>query len=334
MCDPCLLYSKDRAIIALLYVDDLLIKSSDLDTFNKFANRIKEKFPVGSIGPASLYLGQRIVQNPDCIRMDQETMIQSLLSKYNMSECNEAESPMTSKRLEEAEETTTKPYRSLVGSLMYLSTHNRPDIAYATGELSKFNERHGKEHWTAAKRVLRYLKHTQGYCIEFKKQNKTNAIIGYCDSDWAGNWKDQNAQAAKSTMGFIFLKGGGLVSSMSKRQTTIALSTAEAEYIALAAAGQEATHLRQLDLDITGVSPSIILYCDNSAAIQLTKNEMFQSRAKHIAIRYHFIREIYKEGWLEIKHIKGEYNLADMMTKPLGPNKITGLCKEIFKRNE
>jgi hypothetical protein len=221
------------------------------------------------------------------------------------------------------------PFRSLIGSLLYLATHSRPDIAFAIGELSKYNDKYGEEHWTAAKRVLRYLKGTKEYQQIFSPK-ESSKIIGYCDSDWAGNWKGNDDQAAKSTTGYIFMMNGGVISSRSRKQSTVALSSAEAEYMALAEAGQEALHLMQLHQDITGQVKKPEIYDDNTAAIQMTENEVHQPRSKHISIRFHFIRDMIKRGQVQIKKINGDDNPADILTKPVGQAKLKEFNQRIF----
>ena len=293
-CDPCLFWNEDRRMIIFLYVDDILAMTKEEKLYTDFISKLKAAgFEIGAAEPARWYLGQRIIQEDGKIKVDQTAMIEALLSKYKMADCNPAKTPMTTKRLEDPKGDQMwkqdVPYRSLIGSLLYLATHSRPDIAFAVGELSKYNDKYGEEHWTAAKRVLRYLKGTKEYQQVFSPK-ESDQIVGYCDSDWAGNWKGNGDQVAKSTTGYIFMMNGGVISSRSRKQSTVALSSAEAEYMALAEAGQEALHLMQLYQDITGQVKKPEIYDDNTAAIQMTENEVHQPRSKHISIRFHFIR--------------------------------------------
>jgi hypothetical protein len=333
-CDPCLFWSYDRSMLIFLYVDDILAMTDSESQYQGFIEGLKSAgFEIGTAELARWYLGQRISQEEGSIKIDQTAMIEALLSKYKMTDCNAAKTPMTTKRLEELKNDQSckkdVPYRSLVGSLLYLATHSRPDIAFAVGELSKFNDKYGDEQWTAVKRVLRYLKATKDYQQIFSRDGP-DQITGYCDSDWAGNWKDQGNMAAKSTTGYIFMFKGGVVVSRSRKQNTVALSSAEAEYMALAEAGQEALHLMQLYQDMTGKSQTSRIFSDNAAAIQMTENEVHQPRSKHISIRYHFIRDMVKRGQVQIDKINGQDNPADILTKPVGHIKLSEFNRKVF----
>ncbi|KXJ11144.1 Copia protein [Exaiptasia diaphana] len=168
------------------------------------------------------------------------------------------------------------------------------------------------QHMTAVKRILRYLNGTQDLGLLFCKDG-VKECVGYSDSDWAGDLDDR-----KSTTGYIFHMGGAAVSWRSKKQGCVALSTAEAEYMALASTAQEAVWLRQLlsDLKIKPTSATLI-FEDNQAAICLAKNPQFHGRAKHIDIKYHFVREQVTNGNIEVKYCRSEDMVADMMTKGL-----------------
>ena len=177
-------------------------------------------------------------------------------------------------------------YQSAIGGPMYLSVSTRPDITYAVGSLARFSPKPTKTHLTALKRVLRYLKGTMKHGILYS-QNESDVCGGFSDADWAGDINDQ-----KSTSGYLFQMSGGAVTWKSRKQSCVALSTAEAEYIALSSATQESVWLRNLtsELGSPAETPTTI-YEDNQSAIAMTKNPQFHGRAKHIDIKYHFIRE-------------------------------------------
>ena len=129
-------------------------------------------------------------------------------------------------------------YQAIVGSLLYLSTKTRPDISYAVSSVARFCAEPTQQHWVAVKRILRYLKGTSNYRLSFKN-NSGSEITGYSDADWAGDTGDR-----KSTSGYVFIQAGGAISWKSSKQKCVALSTAEAEYVALSAAVQEAIWLQ------------------------------------------------------------------------------------------
>lgn len=162
---------------------------------------------------------------------------------------------------------------------MYLSVNSRPDIAYATSYLSQYNTCYTKEHWNAAKRVLQYLKGTVNYSLVYRRSG--NPLKGYCDADWANCTIDR-----RSYTGYAFKLSGGLVSWESKKQPTVALSSAEAEYMALASATKEACYLRRFIYEITGKLSSVNLASDSQSAINLVRNPVHHSRTKHIDTRF------------------------------------------------
>ena len=185
---------------------------------------------------------------------------------------------------------------------MYLSVSSRPDITYSVSTLAKFSSHPNKQHWIALKRVLRYLKGTVLHGITYTRKS-SKECISYSDADWAGDLDDR-----KSTSGYLFQVSGGAVTWRSKKQSSVALSTAEAEYMALSSAAQEAVWLRQLTAEL-GSSPetATTIFEDNQSAIALTKNPQFHGRAKHIAI----IREQVSNRTIELKCCPSNQMLAD-----------------------
>ena len=203
-------------------------------------------------------------------------------------------------------------YQSTVGSLLYLSIATRPDITYAVSNVAKFCAKPTKQHWVAVKRIIQYLKGTQQYGLLYSKSD-SNHCVGFSDADWGGDLDDR-----KSTSGYLFQVGGTAISWRSKKQTCVALSTAEAEYIALASAAQEPLWLQELLADLKKEDlKSITIYEDNQSVISMAKNPQFHGRTKHIAIKYHFIREQVSSGKLEMKYCKTNDMIADMLTKGL-----------------
>ena len=323
--DPCLFVHPNRGISILAYVDDLLILSPSLVEFDWLRQELGKHFDIGSAEPAEFYLGQRIrYKRGVSLKLDQSAAIDALLEKYKMSDCNTEKTPACPNKkllpLDKEKEPTPNPFPSLVGALLYLSTHTRPDIGHAVNALCSFCGHPGEEHWTAAKRVLRYLRGTRTHCITFH-YSPNLVVSAACDSDWAGDWCGPVA-TARSTTGFVVWVAGGVISARSRKQSVVALSTCEAEYMAISAAVQEIIYIRQLlvDMSCRQTSPTIIL-CDNTAAVQLTSNETHQQRAKHISIRFHFSREAIRRNEVSMERIPSEENPADLMTKPVGPSK-------------
>jgi hypothetical protein len=208
------------------------------------------------------------------------------------------------------------PYQSLIGTLMYAMLGTRPDIAYAVGSLSRFSSNSGKTHWDQALHVLGYLSQTRHYCLEFDGSDDdelTSLIIGYSDSDWAGD-----VDTRRSTGGYVVLMCKAAISWSSKLQSAPALSSTEAEYMAMTRAAQEAIWLRQLlkQLGFKQDSPTK-LQGDNQGAIALAKNPGDHPHSKHIQLVYHFICFSITEGLIELDYVPTHLMTADGLTKSL-----------------
>ena len=210
------------------------------------------------------------------------------------------------------------PHASTVGSLMYAMVCTRPDIAHAVGVVSRFMSNPGKEHWEGVKWLLRYLKGTADVTLCFRR-TKVN-LEGFSDADLGGC-----DDSEKSTTGYVFTIGGTAISWMSRLQKSVALSTTEAEYMALAEATKELIWLKNFLSELGLNQKDCSLHCDNESAVHLAKNPVFHSRTKHIKLRYHFVRDHVSEGTFYLKKILGVKNPADMFTKVVTVDKLK-LC--------
>ncbi|GJZ61178.1 hypothetical protein Tco_0617315 [Tanacetum coccineum] len=183
-------------------------------------------------------------------------------------------------------------------------------------------------HLGAAKRVLRYVKGSLDLGIMFER-NKAVKLEGYADSDWAGSIDD-----SKSTSGYIFTLGSGVFCWNSKKQSVVAQSSAEAEYISVAGAVNHAIWIRKLlsDLDLTQEVPTAI-FCDNKSAIAIAENPVQHGRTKHINVKYHAIREAEKNEEVKLKYCTSETQLADMLTKSITGKKLNYFKAQIMKSN-
>ncbi|GKD72256.1 hypothetical protein Tco_1330538, partial [Tanacetum coccineum] len=207
------------------------------------------------------------------------------------------------------------PYASAVGSVMYTMVCTRLDIAHAVGVVSRFMSNPGREHYEAVKWLLCYLKGTSKTTLYFSI--KEVVLEGLCDLDYGGC-----LDLGKSTTGYVFTVGGTTVSWMSRIQKCVAMSTTEAEYMAIVEAGKELVWLKNFLEQLDRAQTECVLFLDNESAIHITKNPVFHGRTKHIKIRYHYIRELVSEGTLSLKKIRGAKNPADMLTKVVTTEKI------------
>ena len=237
----------------------------------------------------------------------------------------------TLSRLTSEESTTEQPYRNLVGSLMYIMTSTRPDLAVPVSQLGQYMARPGPAHWNAAKRVVRYLKGTDDLGLCFSKDasiNPSNVIVAYSDADWGTDTDDR-----KSYTGYAVFLGNSLVSWKCKKQTAVALSTAEAEYMAVSMTALEVIWLRNVlsDLGLPQQGPSVI-YCDNRSCIHMANNDSTGPRTKHIAIKYHFIKDQIAAGNIVLQYVPSIDNIADFLTKPLVGERFVRMREELLLR--
>jgi hypothetical protein len=211
---------------------------------------------------------------------------------------------------EETADMTDVPYQRGIGSLMYAATSTRPDIAFAVSILSQFMRNPGRTHWEAVKEVIRYLKGTAE--VKLTLGGTAEGLEAYVDSDWA-------SQPHRHSMsGYTVLLHGAPVAWSSRKQSLIALSTAEAEYIALTAVAREVLYLRSLLTELyEPITTPIPIYCDNQGAIALASNNKFHARTKHVDLRYHFIRSQVADGIFDLQYCPSEENIADVFTKAL-----------------
>ena len=214
----------------------------------------------------------------------------------------------------------TTRYQSIVGKLMYAMIATRPDLAFAVSTLGRFNAAPNATHLEAAKKTLRYLRKTSNVGLVFSPTPSID-LIGYCDSDWAGD-----LDSRRSTTGYAFLLSNGAISWKSRRQQTVALSSTEAEYMAVTDASKEGIWLRRLYNEIKLWNPTLhsqdqvqpqIIMVDNNGAIELAKNPKHHDRTKHIDIRHHFVREAIESKLIELQRVDTSLNTADILTKAL-----------------
>lgn len=276
------------------------------------------RFNITDMGPMREFLGMEIIRDAlaNTITISQASYVRSILERFGMAESHAVATPLdTNVKLSKAETQSTikYPYQEAIGSLMWLAVISRPDIAFAVQTLAQFSGNANEEHWTAVKRLLRYVKGTQKLGLVFGKSN-TLSVTGYSDADWGQNISDR-----KSVSGYVFQIGQTAISWSSKRQPTVALSSMEAEYMALAHAVKEALWLKTLITEITQDTSArpIRVHCDNQSAIAFAHDDQFHARSKYIDIRYHFIRGAIIDRNIDVSYVESESNHADLLTKAL-----------------
>ncbi|KAH9112109.1 hypothetical protein AeMF1_013507 [Aphanomyces euteiches] len=321
-----------RVILVSLYVDDLILASNCNKMMQSTKEALSKRFKMTDLGALSYCLGIEVMRSPSGpVFIHQSKFLKSVLAKFNMQECKPVKTPQVSgQRLsklmcpttdDEKTEMSRIPYRSAVGCLMYLMVATRPDIAVAVGVASQFLENPGQQHWSAVKRIFRYLKGTEDFGIEY---SGSQDVCGYTDADWAGDTGTRH-----STSGYCFMLNNGLVSWKSRKQRTVALSSTEAEYMGLSEASQEAVWMKRLLLDLgeVDIRTPIVVWEDNQGSIALAKNPQHHNPTKHIDIRYHFAREKVQDQDIALKYCPTQNMIADIFTKALPASNFRG-CEQ------
>ena len=322
--DPCLFFKRTREgqlVLMTITVDDILIAASTKELAEEVINKMKDKFTITDLGEPDYVIGIHIdYDRPNHIlKLNQKLYIETIAEKFGQTTGRPEIIPApVSVRISKdmGSPPTTKPYRSLIGSLIY-ATLTRPDVCTIVSQLSSVLENPQEAHWNAGIRVLRYLYNTRDRSLTYNPDEirtlTLNWVNGYTDSTW------NTEEKSRSRTGYICLFNGCAISWKSKKQGNIAKSSCEAEYIALNEGGAEIIWLRKLltELGLQDSTKPSKVWVDNLPAIQLAKHQMVKHRTKHIKLKYDWIREQIEEGSLNVTHRNTKENLADLFTKNL-----------------
>uniref|UniRef100_A0A1J3K4I8 Retrovirus-related Pol polyprotein from transposon TNT 1-94 n=2 Tax=Noccaea caerulescens TaxID=107243 RepID=A0A1J3K4I8_NOCCA len=328
--DPCiyLKFSGSKFIFLVLYVDDILLASSDLGLLHQTKNYLSKNFDMKDMGEASYVIGIEIFRDRSLgiLGLSQKAYIDRVLERFSMLSCSSSVVPMQKgDKLDlkqcpqnemERNEMQKYPYASLVGSLMYAQVCTRPDISHAVGMLGRFQSNPGIVHWQAAKKVLRYLKGTRNHMLTYKRSTHPQ-MVGFSDSDFGGCHDTRHC-----TLGYVYLLGGGAISWKSQKSQLIYTSTMEAEYVACYEASIQGTWLKNFVSEfgaLSFVDKPLTLYCDNQAAIFFSKHDRISKGAKHMDLKYLSLKQDVKREKFVIEHIGTELMVADIFTKALPP---------------
>jgi hypothetical protein len=296
-------------LIAQIYVDDIIFGATLDSLAHEFSEEMKQEFEMSMIGELNYFLGLQVKQTTKGIFISQSKYAKDLVKRFGLDGKSRARTPMSTsiKISSDLAGKSVDPalYRSMIGSLMYL-TASRPDIAFSVGVCARFQ-----------------ANPTLLYGIWYSRE--TNLVVaGYSDADWAGNAYDR-----KSTSGGCFYVGNNLVAWMSKKQASISLSTAEDEYIAAGSSCTQLLWMKTLLGDYGFSQDTMVISCDNTSAINISKNPVQHSRTKHIDIRHHFLRDCVESEVVSLSFIPTENQLADILTKPLNGSKLESHRKAI-----
>ena len=318
--DHSLFINYEQQVILLLYVDDLVLTAPTTEKIDWIRFKLHKEFEMTDLGELSTFLGLEIYRDRQHRRLhlSQTKYICKILENHGMTRCNPTTTPadphirlQKSQQNFEANQSEKKRYQSAVGSLMYAMLGTRPDIAYAVSKVSQYSTNPNSTHWTVVKRIFRYLAGTSNRGLYYGSQGLGS---GFTDADW-GSGDDR-----RSIGGYAFMLNGSAISWNSKKQSTVALSSTEAEYMALTQAVKESIWLQALLLDLGAQRQHEEIrniYIDNQGALALARNAEFHSRTKHIDIQYHFIRQHTESGKIQLTYCPTSEMTADIFTKPL-----------------
>ena len=334
--DQCvfMLNSAEGKLIYVIWVDDIIVISNSNSMMEHGKSILKKRFKMKDLGTISRFLGITFTSHVDgSISMDQYQYLLSILERAGMESCNPRTTPCELKasayECDDDRIIDEPEYRTIVGSLIYAMTCTRPDLSFVVSKLSQHLSRPTEGDWNLLKQVLRYIKGTLNYSLHFTKSDTNLRLTGYSDSDWAGCREDR-----RSITGYCFqlCDNGPVISWKSRKQPTVALSTCEAEYMALCETSQEAVYLSRVlkDLIPTDVDEPVSIYGDNQGSLDLVRNPVKHNRTKHIDIRYHYIRELFHAQVITVSHVSTGDNVSDVMTKAVSKFKYEKFCPSLF----
>ena len=355
--DPCLFMKK--GILCVVYVDDTIFAGADSSILEEEIRLLgvndteqRHSFQLRNEGEVGAFLGIQITKTgPRTFELVQSGLIAKVLATANMTDCNGVSTPTGSAPVGTDADgpnfAETWKYRTVVGMLMYLAANTRPDIAYAVHQTARFSHAPRQSHATAVKRILRYLKSTSDKGMIMTPTTEVR-VDCYVDSDFAGNFAVEHSQdpvSVKSRTGYIIMYRGSPLLWVSKMQTQVALSTMEAEYVALSQSMRDLIPIRQILQEIMktvfAITPTIVyrshskafvevepgsmpstieqstVYEDNHACLKFARMAQLSPRTKHIGIPYHWFRSKVESLDIRIEPIATNNQLADQFTKGL-----------------
>lgn len=322
--DPCL-YTKvqdSELVYLLIYVDDILIVAKSMKCIQGVKSMLAMEFDIQDLGEIKQYLGIDVTRDKDGIfHLNQAKYIKKIVNEFGMSHAKVSNVPMqvnygkTAANTDDGLLLSNKQYQKLIGCLLYISVNTRPDISASISILAQKMSKPRQDDWNELKRVLKYLKGTANLRLALgRKDYNCDLVYGYSDANWADNKSDR-----KSNSGHVFMVNGATVCWSSRKQSLVALSTCESEFIALSEACRAAIWIRRILIDLKQKVPTATtIYEDNQSCLDLVKEEeRLSDRSKHIDTRFCFVKDYIEKGLISCVYCPTDEMLADILTKPL-----------------
>ncbi|GKA44620.1 ribonuclease H-like domain-containing protein [Tanacetum coccineum] len=298
----------------LLYVDDIILTASSSAFLQRIIASLHNEFAMKDLGSLNYFLGISAQRSASGLFLSQSKFAEEILERAHMQNCNPCRTPVdTESKLGSDGDPVSDPtlYRSLAGALQYL-TFTRPDLSYAVQQVCLYMHDPRDPHFTALKRILRYVRGTLDYGLQLHVSSTTQ-LSAYTDADWAGC-----PVTRRSTSGYCVFLGDNLLSWSAKRQVTLSRSSAEAEYRGVANVVAETAWIRNLLCELhTPLFTATLVYCDNVSAVYMSANPVQHQRTKHIEIDIHFVRDFVASGQVRVLHVPSRFQYADIFTKGL-----------------
>jgi hypothetical protein len=328
LADPCLYVHLEKKLWLLVYVDDIVAAAEKQKEIDWFSGRLSARFNAKNLGEIGKLLGMRVIRDGKnrTITLDQEEYLDAVLNKFGITHAQHTARKTPAVDYSQLRPATDKDelidiheYQQIIGSLMHAMVYTRPDIAFILGRLAQYMTKPAKHHGHAVKNLMRYLRSTIKQKLRFGPGGvHADSVVVYTDADWASDKVDR-----KSISGGVAIFYNGPISWASKKQNSVATSSAESEYIAMAMFVKQGRWIAQVFKDlgmpeyIADNGDTVQMLGDNQGALALAKNPHLHERSKHIDICYHFIRDLTEKAKINVKYIPTGEMAADGMTKPL-----------------
>lgn len=336
--DPCFFYFNRDGVLCYInvYVDDVPGGHNNQKWIDKFIRDMKKEFNVGTVDKLEWVMQVEVKEIDDGFQFCHKKYIKDLFRRFNMEHCKPQKVPLIPGFEISSHDSPTDPetqarlaksgYRELLGSLLWIARVSRPDIQAAVSILCRFASNPSERHLKALRGILAYLSGTSDKGVCFTKTSSADfKLHAYSDSDWAG---DQDTR--HSTTGYVVYFGSSPCCWYSGKQGLVTTSTTEAEHVAMSQTAKEVCYIRNLLESIGFSQKSTVLYGDNQGALFLGDNPKTASRTKHIAIKYHHIRELTEMNTLKLKYVETKRMVADLLTKPLPNATISRLFDKLL----